>query len=82
MVWLISVLPLGEGWSVRLDEIANDMIFLSGAGAERSARRLGERLADAGEHAEIRIYARDGNLVGRFVCQPDTQTHSPAADAV
>lgn len=70
MATLISVEPLGEHWSLLWDGVANAMVFKSGAGAEQAARRLGERLAAAGHVAEIRILARGGAVVGRFVCAP------------
>ncbi len=70
MVRLIQVEPLGDSWAVRSDQIANDMIFRSGREAEAAAKRLGERLAAAGDFAEIRIHIRGGALAGRFVCAP------------
>ncbi|HTX49298.1 MAG TPA: hypothetical protein VME40_07910 [Caulobacteraceae bacterium] len=68
MATLISVEPSGEHWSVTWDGVANAMLFKSGARAERAARSLGERLAAAGQAAEVCIRARDGAVVGRFVC--------------
>ncbi len=70
MVHLIQVEPFGDSWAVRSDQIANDMIFRSGREAEAAAKRLGERLAAAGDFAEIRIHIRGGALAGRFVCAP------------
>jgi hypothetical protein len=64
---MISVQPLGDGWSVRLDEFDSEMMFLSGAKAEAAARRLADKLTRAGQSAEIRIYLRDGQLAGRLV---------------
>lgn len=66
MVRLISVQPIGEGWSVTLDALAGDMMFLSGAKAEAAARRMANALAGSGEESEIRIFLRDGRLAGRF----------------
>jgi len=70
MVRLITVEPFGESWAVRSDEIANEMVFRSGREAEAAAKRLGERLAQAGDFAEIRVHIRGGDLAGRFVCAP------------
>ena len=46
---IISVQPLGEGWSVRSDAFDSEMMFLSGAKAEAAARRLAATLAKNGE---------------------------------
>ena len=70
MVHVISVTPADSGWSVHASGSHDEMTFLSGAKAERAARRLGDKIAAAGEGAEIRIYLRDGALAGRFVCPP------------
>lgn len=64
---IISVKPLGDGWSVASDAFDGEMMFLSGAKAEAAARRLAETLARSGEHSEIRIFLRDGQLAGRVV---------------
>lgn len=65
---LIKVAPLGEGWRVSLDGLANDMVFRSGGLAEAAARRLALRLARAGAPAEIRMHSSDQSLAGRFAC--------------
>lgn len=65
-MWVISVYPLGLGWAVRVSRVANDLIFISGADAERAARLLGRRLAAAGEIAEIEVLARDDTVAGRW----------------
>jgi hypothetical protein len=70
MVHVISVHAAEGGWSVRSSEIDNEMMFLSGAKAEKAARRLGEQLAADGRTAEIRIFLRDGTQAARFVCAP------------
>jgi hypothetical protein len=70
MVRHITVRPLGDGWTIRLDEIANDMVFSKGAPAERAARCLGAQLAKAGQHSEVRVYDRDGVLAGQPLCIP------------
>ncbi len=63
----ISVLPFGYGCSVRSDAFDSEMMLLSGATAEASARRLADKLTRGGGSAEIRIYLRDGQLAGSFV---------------
>ena len=70
MVHVISVHAADGGWSVRSSEIDNEMMFLSGAKAEKAARRLGETLAAEGRAAEIHIFLRDGTQAARFVCAP------------
>jgi hypothetical protein len=67
---IIAVQPVDGGWAVSSDFYRNDMIYRSGADAEVAARQLGERLSEAGEHAEIRIYLRDGSRLARFTCAP------------
>ena len=62
---VISVRPVGEGWSVQSDAFDSEMMFLSGAKAEAAARRLARTLAKTGESSEIRIFLRDGHLAGR-----------------
>jgi hypothetical protein len=71
MTRMISVQPLGDGWSVRTDAFDSEMMFLSGAKAEAAARRLADTLARNGESAEIRIFLRDGRLAGRVVKPAD-----------
>ncbi len=68
MQHLIRVEPMANGWAVRHGEVENPQVFVSGAKAESAALRLGERLADAGDAAEVQIILRDGSMAGRFVC--------------
>jgi hypothetical protein len=70
MVHIISVQAAEGGWSVRSSTVDNEMMFLSGAKAEKAARHLGEKLAADGHTAEIRIFLRDGTQAARFVCAP------------
>ena len=67
MTRLISVAPVGDGWTVRAEPFDNEMIFFSGAKAESVARRMGHTIAGRGETAEMRIFLRDGSLAARFV---------------
>jgi hypothetical protein len=62
---LITVSPAGEGWQMR-PPASEPALFRSGREAERSARRLAERLARHGQVVEIEIRLRDGRLAGRL----------------
>ncbi|MDP3801407.1 hypothetical protein [Brevundimonas sp.] len=64
---IIDVRPLADGWTVRSDQIENDLVFLSGRAAECAAMELANRLAKAGTPCEIHIHLRDGSLGGRFL---------------
>ena len=66
MALVISVAPAGEGWAVRSEVLEGDLTFDHGARAEAAARALADRYAEAGGHAEVEIYLRDGALAGRF----------------
>ena len=70
MLRMICVEPAENGWAVRAEGFANDMLFISGAKAETAARKLARQISGAGEHTEIRIYLRDGSLAARFACAP------------
>ena len=63
---IISVKPVGDGWSVQSDAFDSEMMFLSGAKAEAAARRLARTLAKSGQSSQINIFLRDGALAGRF----------------
>lgn len=63
---IIDVRPLAHGWTVRSEQIDNDLVFHSGHAAEQAAMRLADRLAKAGTPSEIRIHLRDGTMGGRF----------------
>lgn len=71
---IITVKPFLHVWAVECSGVKNPMVFLTGGEAELAARRLGERLAAAGEWAEIRILLKDGSTGGRFVCPPILET--------
>lgn len=69
-VRVITVKPFLHAWAVDCSGVENPMVYATGGGAEQAARRLGERLAAAGEWVEIRVVLRDGTNGGRFVCPP------------
>jgi len=73
MTRTISVTPVGDGWTVRSDTFDGDMMFLSGAKAEATARRLARTLAVGGETVEVNIFLRDGTLGGRLVGSQDAR---------
>jgi len=66
----VFVVPAESGWAVRSQAIENEMLFRSGARAERAARRLAHALAARGEYVELSIHLKTGELAGRFVCPP------------
>ena len=68
MVDVITVSPADTGWAVKSSSVENPMMFLSGAKAEASARRLAANITMSGVPAEIRIFTRDGALAGRYAC--------------
>ena len=71
MVQAITVAPSADGWTVKSDAFDSEMMFLSGAKAEAAARRLARTLSKSGQHAEIRIFLRDGALAGKFSVPAD-----------
>lgn len=64
---VIDVRPFGQGWTVRGEQIDNDLVFRSGRAAEQAARHLADRLAKAGMPTKVRIHLRDGTLGGCFL---------------
>ena len=72
MIRVISVEPFGDGWTVRSDQLDQDMVFQSGAAAEAAAKILGDKLAKVGLPAKIVVRLRDGTLAGQFACPPAT----------
>ena len=50
------------GWSLE-DGLTQALMFLSGAAAERAARDLAQRIAEAGTDVSISITDRAGDLV-------------------
>lgn len=63
----VSILPADTGWVVRTDDI-EELTFKSGGRAEAAGRRLALAYAERGTPAEVRIYLRNGELGGRFIC--------------
>lgn len=65
----VVVEPFGDVWSVRVDE-TEPQLFTRGREAEGAAKKISEALAAAGDHVELHLYLRDGQLAARFVCLP------------
>lgn len=61
----ICVVPLGEGWAVEQEDLAESLVFISGGRAEAAARKLARATSRAGMSAEIVIHDRNGQVVGR-----------------
>jgi hypothetical protein len=61
---LISVAPAGDGWAIQTDDLAEELVFPTGARAESAARAIARRKADEGMDAEIHIFIRGGALAG------------------
>jgi hypothetical protein len=74
MALVICVAPAGQGWAVSSEALETHLTFARGARAEAAARALADRCAEAGRHAEVQIYLRDGALAGRFL-HPAHQDH-------
>lgn len=70
---LIRVEPVGPVWALSTCLSENPIYFSTGARAEVAARRLAERLADAGEPVVLEIRLRDGQRAGRFLFPPRFQ---------
>jgi hypothetical protein len=63
----VSVRPVQGGWSVVSDLSVCPLSFLSGAAAERQARRLALLHEQCGDSAQVLIHDRRGVLVGSQV---------------
>jgi hypothetical protein len=63
----IVVQPSAEGWTVKSAPFDNEMFFRSGESAERAARALGTKMAQANAGVVIEVFLRDGSLGGRYV---------------
>ena len=80
MALQISVAASGDSWTVHSDVLADDLTFEQGARAEAVARDLADDWARSGRPAEVRIFLRDGALVGvALTCAPDQFPHSVRA---
>lgn len=73
----ISVRPLGQGWSVSSDQIANLMVFTKGPCAEATARRLVSSLRRHGVSVEIDIWLRDGTRACHWILEPERERAQP-----
>jgi len=67
---VLEIRPMPFGWSLGISDVANPMVFQSGAAAESAARRLGAHLATHGEPAMLIVRLRDGSVGGRFIFPP------------
>lgn len=65
-VSIYSVDPVQGGWAVSGSGSHQTLVFLSGAKAEATARKLGMAASYYGAEAEVRIHDRHGQLVGRW----------------
>jgi hypothetical protein len=64
----ITVKPVDDKtWMVEYSGAQNTLLFMTGALAERAAKRLAEQLVAAGRPTRISVYLRDGSLAGSFV---------------
>jgi hypothetical protein len=70
MVRRIIVEPAGDAWTVREIGRTDTMTFFSGAEAERAARALGERFAEKGAFAHLKVMLRNGDVAGRYFYVP------------
>lgn len=78
---IIAVRPAAFGWSLRIDDQAGVLVFQTGGQAEATARRLAQRLAEAGQTTEVLIFLRDGSLAGRLRSTPQTPGAHPRSVA-
>jgi hypothetical protein len=60
----IKVVPVDGGWSVQCRLVGAPQMFLSGARAEETARRLAQTVARAGADARVVVHDRSHALVG------------------
>jgi hypothetical protein len=70
MVRRIIVEPSGDAWAVREIGQADAVTCHSGAQAERVARALGERFAQEGAFAHVKVVLRNGAVGGRYLYVP------------
>jgi len=73
----IVVEPLAQGWTVRTDTVANDLVFRSGSSAEDAARALAFRLASAGSPVRLKLRLRNKEVAARFICLPPLSEDEP-----
>jgi hypothetical protein len=79
MVRRIIVEPAGDAWTVREIGRADAVTYRSGAQAECAARALGERLAEEGAFAHLKVMLRNGEVGGRYFYVP--RGHDPSRGA-
>jgi hypothetical protein len=60
----ITIAPTERGWTLRAEGLQADLHFRSGGQAETAGRALADRLARAGQAAELEVFLRDGAVAG------------------
>jgi hypothetical protein len=75
----ITVMAQANGWRLTCKALGQDEHLRSGADAEAAAHALGTRIAESGGKAVIRIFLRDGALVGHFVHAPQRRGAGPGS---
>ncbi len=66
MALTITIAPTDGGWALRAEGLQADLYFRSGGQAETAGRALADRLARAGQAAELEVLLRDGAVAGRI----------------
>jgi hypothetical protein len=61
------VAPFDGGWCVKIEETGEVLFFAVGGEAERRAQALAVEARRRGRGGEVRVHARDGALIGRWV---------------
>ena len=69
----VIVEPVDRGWTVKVDEVDNPMMFASGRAAEDAARALAMRLAVGGVDVELELRLRGAGRAARFIVLPPAE---------
>ena len=78
---IITLVPHAAGWTMTTDTVANDLLFRSGAEAEKAAINLAERLFQAGLPCEVRIHLRNGASLRGLWARRTPRPHTKARTA-
>jgi hypothetical protein len=70
MVRRILLEPVGDAWTVREVGQGDVKTFATGAQAESAARAMGERFAQEGAFAHVKVMLRNGKVGGRYFYVP------------